>query len=103
MPSADPRNANVVVVLFTIDGCEACEEFKPRFQRVAQQFAGQVPIYMLDANSNHPEVASLAQRLGVTNVPATYAMRKPRGLITVVGGVPDEQIAWLLGVAAREA
>ena len=91
----------VVVVLFTIEGCPACNEYKPRFARVASAFQGQVPILMLDAND--PRNANLANRLNVRGVPATYALRRPTGLITMVGSVPDEQIAWLLGVAAREA
>lgn len=101
--SADPRTAKAVVVVFTIDGCDACEEYKPRFAKIAEDFRSQVPIYMLDANSDHPWVVGLAQKLNVTNVPATYVMRRPVGLMTVLGGIPDDQIAWLLGLAAREA
>ena len=93
--------SRVVVVLFTIEGCPACMDYKPRFTRAASAFQGRFPILMLDAND--PRNANLANRLNVTGVPATFALRKPSGLISMVGPVPDEQIAWLLGVAAREA
>lgn len=96
-------NARAVVVLFTIPGCGACAEYKPRFQRIAQQYQHVVPIYMLNANDTRSDVADLANRLHVANVPATFVLRRPNGLIRVEGAIPDSQIAWLLGVAAREA
>lgn len=99
--SVNPNESRVVVVLFTIPGCEACQEYKPRFQRVAQHYQGHVPIMMLDAND--PRCADLASRLNVTNVPATFALRRPTGMIRIEGAIPDSQIAWLLGIAAREA
>jgi thiol-disulfide isomerase/thioredoxin len=95
-------NARTIVVLFTIPGCEACAEYKPRFQRIAQQYQNVVPIYMLNANDTRPDVADLASRLHVANVPATFVLRRPTGVIRVEGAIPDSQIAWLLGVAARE-
>jgi len=95
------REACVVVVLFTIPDCEACREYKPRFRRVAQHYQQYVPILMVDAND--PQYAALANRLRVVDVPATFVLRRPTGIIRVEGAIPDSQIAWLLGVAAREA
>lgn len=95
------ENARVVVVVFTIDGCGACQEYKPRFQRIAKDYQRAVPIFMMDAND--PRSADLATRLNVTNVPVTFVLRKPTGMIKAEGSIPDSQIAWLLGVAAREA
>lgn len=103
MPAPNANNARAVVVLFTIPGCDACAEYKPRFQRIAQQYQQIVPIYMLNANDTNPQVADLASRLNVANVPATFVLRRPTGVIRVEGAIPDDQIAWLLGVAAREA
>lgn len=95
------NNSRVVVVVFTIDGCEACEEYKPRFRRIAQPYQTSIPIFMM--NANDPQNAELANRLKVAAVPATFVMRKPSGVIRIEGAIPDSQIAWLLGVAAREA
>ncbi len=95
------NNSHVVVVVFTIAGCEACAEYKPRFRRVAQHYQQHVPIMMFDAND--PKCADLANRLNVMSVPATFVLRRPTGMIRVEGAIPDSQIAWLLGVAAREA
>lgn len=103
MPALNANNTRAVVVLFTIPGCDACAEYKPRFQRIAQQYQSIVPIYMLNANDTNPQVADLASRLNVAHVPATFVLRRPTGVIRVEGAIPDDQIAWLLGVAAREA
>jgi len=94
-----PQNSRVIVVLFTISGCEACEEYKPRFQRIAQHYP-QVPVVMLDAND--PRNADLGTRLNVNNVPATFVLRRPSGVIRVESAIPDTQIVWLFNVAARE-
>lgn len=102
-----PQEPNVVVALFTIPGCEACEEYKPRFERAVQHYRQQVPalqhvpVFMYDAND--PRCAEIATRLNVHNVPVTFVLRRPSGLVRIEGGVPDSQIAWLLGIAAREA
>lgn len=93
--------ARIVVVVFTIEGCPACIDYKPRFQRVAGPYAGCVPIIVADAND--PRYTPLADRLGVQEVPATFILRKPSGVIRAVGGLPDAQIDWLMGLAAREA
>ena len=97
----DLDRARIAVVVFTIKGCPACAEYKPRFQRLAAPYAGCIPIVVVDAND--ARYSQLADRLGVQEVPATFVLRKPRGIIRVIGGAPDAQINWLLGVAAREA
>jgi len=97
----DLDHARIVVVVFTIEGCAACAEYKPRFQRVASAYMGCVPIIVADAND--PRYTPLADRLGVQEVPATFVLRKPRGMIRAVGGLADAQINWLMGLAAREA
>ena len=97
------QDANAVVVVFTMAGCSACSEYKPRFMRIAESYRQYVPVLMFDANDSRPDVADLANRLGVTNVPVTFVLRRPTGMMKIEGGIPDSQIAWLLGVAAREA
>jgi thioredoxin-like negative regulator of GroEL len=100
-PGATVDQARIVVVVFTIKGCDACAEYRPRFERVASTYAGCVSIVMADAND--PRFTQLADRLGVEEVPVTFVLRKPRGVIRVVGSVPDSQINWLMGIAARES
>lgn len=97
----DPRTSPVVVVLFTLEGCPACEEYKPRFAKIAKMYQQYVPVILADAND--PKFADLAERLKVEAVPATFMLRRPRGMIRMVGGVPDHQIHWLLSTAVRTA
>jgi thiol-disulfide isomerase/thioredoxin len=101
MPSEQVLDQSpVVVVMFTLKGCHFCIDFKPRFQKLAAPYADLVPIVMADAND--PKFESLANRLNVQGVPATFVLRKPAGMIRVDGAVPDSQVIWLLNIAARE-
>jgi thiol-disulfide isomerase/thioredoxin len=86
------------VVVFHMPGCEACAEYVPRFQRVASQRA-RVPVYILDANA--PQNQALADRLNVTAVPCTFVLRQPHGVMRREGGLSDEEIVWVLAVAAH--
>jgi thiol-disulfide isomerase/thioredoxin len=97
----DLRNSPIVVVLFTLEGCPACEEYKPRFAKIAKTYQGHVPVVFADAND--PKFQDLAERLNVEAVPATFMLRRPRGMIRMVGSVSDQQVHWLLGTAARAA
>ena len=100
--SSQGPDARAVLVVFTIEGCGACAEYKPTFMKVASAYRGRFPIYMLDANDTNPQVAQLAQRLNVQAVPATFVLRKPTGMIRVEGAIPADQVAWLCDIAARE-
>jgi thioredoxin-like negative regulator of GroEL len=94
-------NARVVVVLFTLEGCPACAEFKPRFRRLAEAYSQYMPIIMADAND--PRFTGLADRLQVREVPATFALRRPSGALRILGNVPDTHVRHLLDIAAHEA
>jgi thioredoxin-like negative regulator of GroEL len=97
----DLSTARVVVVVFKIAGCEACADYLPKFQRIAQRYARCLPIYVVDAND--PRYQTLANRLNVSAVPATFALRRGTGLIRLEGDSSEAEIAWLLNIAAREA
>lgn len=92
--------ARIVIVVFTLEGCPACAEYKPRFLQMAQIVQDRMPIIMADAND--PRFADLAQRLNVAAVPATFVLRRPTGIIRIAGAIPNDQIAWLLDLAARQ-
>jgi thioredoxin-like negative regulator of GroEL len=95
------ENARVVVVLFTMNGCPACHEFRPRFRKLAEPYGRYMPIVMADVDD--PRFEGLAERLQVRELPVTFALRRPHGMIRVVGNVPDAHAKWLLDVAAHEA
>lgn len=91
----------VVVVVFTLENCPACMHYKPRFRRIASAYSRCVPIVMADVND--PRFTALADRLAVREVPATFVLRRPHGVLRLVGNVPDDQIRWLLDLAVRES
>lgn len=97
----DLRESPVVVILFTLEGCGACAEFKPRFARIAADYQRHVSI--IDADANDPRFADLADRLKVEAVPAVFLLRRPRGMIRLVGSSTDDQVRWLLNIAAHAA
>jgi thioredoxin-like negative regulator of GroEL len=88
-------------VLFTLEGCGACAEYKPRFAKLAAPYAGHVPVVYADADD--PQYADLANRLNVEAVPVTFVLRRPRGMIRLTGSSTDAQITWLLNAAAQAA
>jgi len=97
----DLSTARVVVVVFKMAGCGACAEYVPRFQRIARAYAQCLPIWIIDAND--PRYAQLADRLRVSAVPATFALKRGSGVLRLDGSSSDAEIVWLLDVAAREA
>lgn len=93
-------DANVVVVVFHMEGCPACEEYVPRFNAQAAQLAGgKVPVYVLDANKE----AAAADYYQVRAVPVTMVLRRPVGAIRMEGALSDGEIAHLFDIARRHA
>ena len=88
-------------MLFILEGCGACAEYKPRFEKLATAYAGRFPIVYADAND--ARFSDLADRLNVEAVPATFLLRRPRGMIRMTGSSTDDQIKWLLNTAAQAA
>jgi thioredoxin-like negative regulator of GroEL len=101
MRNIDLNQAPVVVVLFKMEGCPACAEYEPRFRKFAAAYGSCVPTLIVDVTDER--YIPLADRLGVTGVPATFVLRRPRGVIRLEGAVSDRQIQGLLDVAARSA
>jgi hypothetical protein len=108
----------VIVAVFTMAGCGACEEYKPRFRRVVQEMGLPVfdvgkgrlpdptalsrtclPVYTIDCDDK--QFGNWAEHLNVHATPSTYVLRRPRGVLKLEGSIPDEQVKWLLGKALR--
>ncbi len=74
-----PDDVDAIVVVFVMDGCGHCDDFKPTFYRVARSWSRTVPAYVLKADDPNPEVQRLADRLKVTGTPTTAALRRHSG------------------------
>jgi thioredoxin-like negative regulator of GroEL len=80
-----------------MDGCGACHEYRPKFEKVARRYAGVVPSYVLDAN----EHAQFADRHRITSTPTTLILRQPSGVVKLEGARTLAEIDQMFALAAR--
>jgi thiol-disulfide isomerase/thioredoxin len=113
----DLRNTRVLVVVWAMPGCGACDDYLPIFlQQVEahrQQGApfhvwspgrqikpGEIPVLLYDASSENEELQDFADRLKVTATPTTYVLTH-WGTTKVEGAVDANEIDKLLNTAQR--
>lgn len=110
----DLRQISVLVVVFGMDGCGACDAYIPKFtKQVAAAGApftiwapgdklarGQIPVLFYDASSEDPELAAFADQLKITATPTTCVLTR-YGTTKVEGAIPPEQVDALLVAAQR--
>jgi thiol-disulfide isomerase/thioredoxin len=105
----------VVVLVFGMDGCPACEHYIPRLAAEAQGLTEQgfpfsvnpevqptadtVPILVYDAASPDAEVQKLADRFNVTATPTTVIATRGPGSAKYEGNLATNQIQWVLMMA----
>jgi thioredoxin-related protein len=102
-----------IIVLFVMPGCHACEEFKPRFERMVKGFQsygqplvwhsngrdpkpGTIPIVVLDATSEDPSVVGLADSYKVEGMPTTILLTHNAKPQVLLGGIDDVELHALL-------
>jgi len=95
----DLNSARVVVIVFHQPGCGACDEYLPRFKRIAARYASCIPVVILDCTDER--FVALADRFKIRNTPTTLAVRKPSGAIRIDGSAPDAEIEQLFVAATR--
>ena len=96
----DLTNANVIVIVFVMDGCPACENYLPRFKRIAKPYSkAGIQIAVFDANSKDDRVQDFADRINVRATPTTAVLPRGQGLVKVEGAVDDATIKQLLDLA----
>lgn len=82
-------------------GCGACEEFMPRFVRVATPYYQHgLPIGVYDIAKDQ-KAAQFGDRLGVTATPTTIVRTRSGRMVKHIGSVNDTEIAKLLNGAMR--
>ena len=112
-------NVNVILVVFAMPGCPACEDYLPRFKRQVAGFQRlghrfeyyapgarlarrTIPIVIYDATSPDEGIQALADQHGITGMPTTLFMTRHEGVSKLEGGLEDAEIYRLL-VAATQA
>jgi hypothetical protein len=113
----DLANTRVLVVVWAMPGCGACDEYMPVFtERVAAAQAngapfklcppsktvapGEIPVLFYDAASENEELQDFADKLGVTATPTTCMMTR-YGTTKIEGAIPPGEIDKLLYAAHR--
>jgi thiol-disulfide isomerase/thioredoxin len=90
--------APVVVLVVHQEGCPACEEYLPRFQRIAERYARCIPHLVVDANV-YPDAADA---LKVESTPTTLVLRHGRMTSrNLTGAAEDADIEKLFVAASR--
>jgi thiol-disulfide isomerase/thioredoxin len=79
----------LIVMVWGMDGCPACEEYIPRFRRVASKYAQCVPAVVLDANRYEDAANHFRIRATPTTITSRYGRR---GIYAIEGDAPDEDI-----------
>lgn len=111
------ESQKVVVFVFAMHQCPACEHFLPRFTAEANALAAQgitfvinpdeqpppgaIPVFVYDAATEDPEVQKLADRFGVSATPTTIVAAKGPGSFKCEGSMANNQIQWLLLMASE--
>ena len=111
----DLANTKVVVIVFGMEGCGACEHYIPRLKAEATQLAAQgfpfvvepmtqlapmqIPIMFYDAASEDKSVQQLADRYEVHATPTTIVAVRGPGSYKAEGSLANNQIQWLLMMA----
>lgn len=86
-----PPNSPVIVVLIEQEGCGACAEYKPVFEKIAAPFAARgLPIYRIDAATSDANAQNFMDKNEVGGTPAVVAATLHRGQVAKLEGVSNE-------------
>lgn len=89
------------VFVFVMEGCGACEEYLPRFSKIAEPYHAQgLPIGVYDI-AKHGREAEFGTRMGIQATPTTIRMDGAGRFHKHVGAISDGAIAALLKAAVR--
>lgn len=106
-----------VIFVFAMGECPACEHYLPRLVAEVETLKGQgyvfeinpsgplgnatIPIFVYDAASPDVDVQKLADRYGVSATPTTIVALRERGGFKCEGSLANNQIQWMLILAAE--
>src|SRR2546426_12420310 len=68
--------------------CPPCRTFEPRLERVAQQYAGRLPVYRVDIE---PDMA-VTERFGVRCIPTVLILREGKEVERLDGLITDDDL-----------
>ena len=106
----DLGNTRVLIVVFAMPGCGACDEFIPellsKIKKHGEPFhvvsknskitPGEIPVMLYDAAAEDSELQAFADGLGITATPTTCLMTRNFGTVKIEGAVESAEIDQLL-------
>lgn len=111
MPAPNLNNTKVLVAVFAMSGCGACEDYLPRFTAAIEKYKGYglpfyiwesgpiapgwIPVLVCDAASQDPAMQEFANKLNITATPSTVIMTR-NGTRKVDGSIDDDELDGLL-------
>lgn len=92
-----------------MDGCGACEDFMPRFEKLIAGFQaygqpliyyqlgmplqpGTIPVIVLDGASEDPSISSFADQHTIEALPTTLLLRRNAKPAKLEGAIDDKEI-----------
>lgn len=113
MAEVDLSPYNVVIIVFAMPECGACETYLPRLIERSQAHGapfevfdggrapakGRVPILTYDVASDDKAVQQFADQYQVTSTPTTLVLRRGPGSFKLEGALSPGQIDYVLAVA----
>ena len=91
--------ATPAVFVFIAEGCGACHDYMPKFERyaaAAKAAGAPFPIGVYDLAQENPRVQEFAEKLGVRATPTTIVVTSDGKLHRHVGSLPVAQIKSVL-------
>jgi hypothetical protein len=110
------ENTNIVIVVFAMPGCPACDDYLPRLHKQIAHYAklgypfivhdgesdlaaGSIPILIYDATAKDESVQSFADRHKITGLPTTILLPRYGVTTKYEGTLTNEQIYGILNTA----
>jgi thiol-disulfide isomerase/thioredoxin len=117
----DVSHLNVIMLVFGLPGCGACEDYVPRLKAQAREFedidifdesvskskrkvkakAGTLPVFIYNVDAQDPELQALADQYEIRAMPTTIVLVRPSGALRYEGPISDKQINYVLGEAIK--
>lgn len=113
----DVSKFRVIILVFGMPGCHACEDYVPRLRARAAALKkskktflyengkslpdGVLPIFIYDVNSENKPLQALADQYKIEAMPTTIVLVRPSGARRFEGALSDTQIDHVLTEAAQ--
>lgn len=113
MASRELTEADVVIAVFVMPECGACEGYMPKLRAAVRRAGrpfyiypghgvvpkGAIPVLFYDVSKPDDEVQAFATRIGVEATPTTAVLPRGEGVFKVEGDLADNQIDYVLASA----